>query len=142
MNPAGSVLLERDARLAGHCREGFRRTCEESAYRTAVLERLRPELDGAPDDLWAAIPWTWAVLLGGERPRGGVLTGAVVEAAAVLREWLGGDESIETLRARWSATGAAPLALGSTLRSHPFPDLRAWSIRPRFAVSSSTPHDL
>ena len=97
-----------------------------------MLARLGPDLARAPGDLWDAIPWTWAVALGGEPPRAGAMAGAVVEVAAALREWLRGEEALEALEARCAGRG---LALGSTLRSHPFPDLRAWSIRPMFAAS-------
>jgi hypothetical protein len=125
---ARDALAEREGRLARHCREGFQLTQREPAYRMTVLARLCPDLERAPDDLWTAIPWTWTVSLGGELPKTGALAAAVTEAAAVLREWFPGDEPIEELRARWNATPAAQLALGSTLRSHPFADLRAWSI--------------
>jgi hypothetical protein len=140
MNAAARrAILERDARLVAHAREGFRRVWDEPAYRAVVLARLKPLLAADPDDLWAAIPWTWAVALGGDLPRAGLLAGGVATAAALLRSFLGGDEPLESLEARWSATAAAQLGLGSTLRSHPFPDLRTWSIRPMFAASSSTP---
>jgi hypothetical protein len=133
-------ILARDARLVAHAREGLRRAWEEPAYRAAVLARLRPQITSAPDDLWVAIPWTWTVALGGEAPRAGSLSSAVLEAGRLLRAFLEGEEPLEALEARWSATGAAQLGLGSTLRSHPFPDLRTWFIRPMFAASSSTPH--
>jgi hypothetical protein len=140
MNAAArKALADRDARLVAHAREGLRLAREEPAYHAAVLARLGRELGRDPEDLWDAIPWTWAVALDGEPPRAGAMATAVVEAARLLRSFLGGEEPLEVLEARWSATAAAPLGLGSTLRSHPFPDLRAWSIRPVFAASSSTP---
>jgi hypothetical protein len=141
MNAAArKALADRDARLVAHAREGFRLAREEPAYRATVLARLSPELGRDPEDLWDAIPWTWAVALEGEPPRAGPVVAAVVEGARQLRSFLLGDEPLEALEARWCASSAAQLALGSTLRSHPFPDLRAWSIRPVFAASSSTPH--
>jgi hypothetical protein len=140
MNAAARrALADRDARLVAHAREGFRLARAEPAYRATVLARLGPELGRDPEDLWDAIPWTWAVALDSEPPRAGPMVAAVVEAARQLRSFLGGDEPLEAIEARWSATAAARLGLGSILRSHPFPDLRAWSIRPMFAASSSTP---
>jgi hypothetical protein len=137
---AQKALAARDARLAGHSREGFRLACDDPVYRAAVLARLAPELGPGPEDMWDAIPWIWAIALGGEPPAQGAMAGAARIAAALLGEWLGGDEPLDALEARWRASAAAPLGLGSTLRSHPFPDLRTWSIRPMFAASSSTPH--
>jgi hypothetical protein len=140
MNIAGSkALAERDARLVAHAREGLVLARREPAYRASVLGRLRPELTRDPEDLWEAIPWTWAVALDAEPPRTGPMADAIVEAARLLRSLLLGDEPLGAIEAHWSTTAAAPLGLGSTLRSHPFPDLRAWSIRPMFAASSSTP---
>jgi len=122
-----------------HAREGLRLARDEPAYRATVLARLGSELGRDPVDLWGAIPWTWAVALEHDPPGVGPMAVAIVEGARLLRSFLGGEEPLEALEARWSATAAAPLGLGSTLRSHPFPDLRAWSLRPRFAASSSTP---
>jgi len=140
MNAAARrAIHERDTRLAAHAREGLRRARTEPAYRAIVLDRLRPELAAEPDDLWTAIPWTWAVAAGGEPPHRGSLAGAVVEAAACLASFCEGDEPLEALESRWNTRRSAQLCLGSTLRSHPFPDLHTWSIRPMFAVSSSTP---
>ena len=136
MNPAArTVLAAREARLAAHAREGFYRARDEPAYRATVLARLDRELGREPEDLWAAIPWIWAVVLGGEPPRAGAMAGAVVEAARLLRAFLEGSEPVPALEARWNGTSSAKLGLGSTLRSHPFPDIRAWSIRPMFAAS-------
>jgi hypothetical protein len=141
MNAAAQkALAARDARLVAHSREGFRLVQDDLAYRSAVLARLAPELGEGPEDMWTGIPWIWATALGGEPPTRGAMAGAARAAAALLREWLGGDELLDALETRWRASAAAPLPLGSTLRSHPFSDLRAWSIRPRFAASSSTPH--
>lgn len=139
MNAAArKALADRDARLVAHAREGLRLARDEPTYRATVLARLGPGLGRDPEDLWEAIPWTWAVALDREPPGAGPMAAAIVEGARLLRSFLGGEEPLEALEARWSAT-AAGLGLGSTLRSHPFPDLRAWSIRPMFAASSSTP---
>ncbi len=133
MNEAArQTLAHRDARLVAHAREGLRLARAEPAYRATVLARLGPELGRAPEDLWDAIPWTWAVALDGEAPEAGALAAAVVEGARLLGAFLAGEEPLEALEARWSTSAAARLGLGSTLRSHPFPDLRAWSIRPPF----------
>jgi hypothetical protein len=139
MIDAGEASAARETRLAGHCREGYRLATNDPEYRDNVLARLRPELTRLPDDLWAAIPWIWARLLGGELPASGAMVMAVREAAEVLREWLRDDAPLEALELRWNATAACHLGLGSTLRSHPFADLRAWSIRPRSAALSSMP---
>lgn len=140
MNAAAQkALAARDARLAAHSREGFRLVHDDPAYRSAVLARLAPELGQGPEDMWSSIPWIWATALGGEPPARGAMAASTRVAAALLCEWLGGDEVLDALETRWQASAAAPLPLGSTLRSHPFPDLRAWSIRPMFAASSSTP---
>jgi hypothetical protein len=140
MNAAARKALEaRDARLAAHAREGLRMARREPAYRATVLARLHPELAESPDDVWTAIPWIWAVAAGGELPRSGSLSAAVVDAAALLASFAEGDEPLEALESRWSTRSMSELCLGSTLRSHPFPDLRTWSIRPMFAASSSTP---
>jgi hypothetical protein len=134
MSAARDALVAREARLARHCREGSELTRRDPAYLAVVVARLRPELDRAPDDLWSAIPWIWTVTLGGGLPAGGALRAAVAEAAVLLREWLSGDAPLEALDARWSTSTAAELGLGSTLRSHPFADLRAWSLRPPSAA--------
>ena len=121
-------------RMRRHCREGYRLAQREPTYRAIVLERLRLELEASPDDLWAAIPWVWALSLGGAAPRVGALAAAVSEASSILVAWLAGDEPIEALKRSWNDAVGAQLALGSTLRSHPFADLRAWSIRPTSAA--------
>jgi hypothetical protein len=95
-----------------------------------------------PDNLWTAIPWIWTVTLGGALPEAGALAAAVNDAATLLREWLSGDDPLEALDSRWNASTAAELGLGSTLRSHPFANLRVWFIRPRPTASSSTPPGL
>ena len=128
------MLAERDARIARHCREGFQLAQSDPAYRTTVLARLQPDLDRAPEDLWAAIPWIWTVSLGGELPENGALAAAIDAGASVLREWFAGEETIAALKSRWNTAVADQLGLGSTLRSHPFADLRAWSTRPPSAA--------
>lgn len=130
MFDARAALSERDARLAGHCREGYRLALRDSAYRAIVLDRLRVELGAASEDLWAAIPWIWVVSLGAPAPLTGALASAVADAARILGEWLAGERPFDALKQGWNEEVGAKLALGSTLRSHPFADLRAWSIRP------------
>jgi hypothetical protein len=136
---AREVIAAREARLGGHCREGYRLATSDPEYRAHVLARLRPELARPPGDLWAAIPWIWALSLGGDSPASGAMATAVKAAAGVLGDWLRDDTPYEALEPRWNATAACHLGLGSTLRSHPFADVRAWSIRPRSAASSSMP---
>lgn len=134
MTTAREALAEREARLAGNCREGYRLAQRDPAYRTAVLTRLQHELSAAPDDLWVAIPWTWTSVLGGTPPEMGALGPAVRKAASVLSAWFASDELIDALKLRWNEAVGDQLALGSTLRSHPFADLRSWSIRPPSAA--------
>lgn len=131
---ARQALAEREARLAGHCREGYRLAQREPAYRANVLSRLRADLGAGPDDLWSAIPWVWVVSLGGAAPQVGALAAAVSEGASILAKWLAGDGPLDALKRSWDEAVGAQLALGSTLRSHPFADLRSWSIRPPSAA--------
>jgi hypothetical protein len=53
MNAAAErAFAAHDARLAAHCREGFRLVRDDPAYQAVVLARLVPELGCGPDDLW------------------------------------------------------------------------------------------
>lgn len=133
LRPMSSILLARDARLASHAREGFALALAEPEYRSSVLARLVPALVARPDDLWDAIPWLWAAALGLQAPSDGRMAAAVHEAAPSFTAWLLGEEPLSTLERHWAQQFG--LAAGSTLRSHPFADLRSWSIRPKFAAS-------
>ncbi len=136
MSAGRDALAERDQRLFAHCREGYRLARRDASYRANVLERSSRELPDAPDDLWKAIPWVWTVTVGGAPPRAGPMSAAIDAAAALLAEELAGDEPFDVVRSRWAATPAlaTQLALGSIVRSHPFSDLRAWSLRPTSAA--------
>jgi len=96
------ALAEREARLAGICREGFLLAEHEPAYWTNVLARQGPELVNAPDDVWTSIAWTWAAVLGDEPPKTGALATDVKDAALSLRTWLAGEEPLDALRSRVS----------------------------------------
>ncbi|HZO14251.1 MAG TPA: hypothetical protein VFB62_13360 [Polyangiaceae bacterium] len=113
----------RDDRLSRHARQGYALALRDPGYRATVLERLSraPE----PRDLWTAIPWIWAATLG-EPPKEGALSSSAQLAAGELRTWLTSSESLGELRSRWQDT---PFDPGSTLRSHPFPDVHAWLLR-------------
>lgn len=132
------ALAQREIRLAELCREGFRLAEHDEGYKSVVLTRLHPELTVTPDDLWTAIPWIWAGALGAPPPATGLFAPAVIDAISVLCEWFSSDEPLDVLRSHWHARTGNRLALGSTLRSHPFADLRSWFIRPQFAASSLT----
>jgi hypothetical protein len=122
----------RSARLMAHCAEAVQLAAADPGYRAAVLERLRTE--GAPpaEDLWTAIPWVWRLVLDRDVRVPGKLDREVAAAAGVLREALLVCGTVSDLDSRWTAATGGALALGSTLRSHPFADLRAWSIRKQF----------
>lgn len=131
--------LEREARIVRHARAGMRCALSDAVYRTRVLLRLEPMLVGAPDDLFAAQPWLWAIALGAERSVTGALAVPIAAGAGLLREWLATDESSLVVLPRWSATTGGALDLASTLRSHPFADIVAWSIRTPSAAWCSMP---
>ncbi len=123
--------VDRLARKARHARDGYRQAMGEPEYRSGVLARLAPELGEGPTDLWTAISWTWSVCLGGSAPPDGACAADVVAAAAVLRVWFESDEPLAVLQSQWRERCGDRLALGSTLRSHPFPDVYTWSFRVR-----------
>lgn len=95
----------------------------DAAYRERVLARL--DSSSPPTDLWAAIDWTWSVVLGGARPEG-PLAAVIVAGADVLVALLRGDESA---RALWASETHDALSLNSTLSSHPFAEQTAWLLR-------------
>jgi hypothetical protein len=125
-------LAARDERIAEHCREGFALTQRDPTYHAAVRARLQPDLVLPAEDLWTAIPWIWACVLGAESARG-ALASQVESGALLLRTWLVSDSSLPSLELSWTALAGKSLSLGSAMRSHPFSDLRAWSIRATFA---------
>ena len=124
-------LASRDARLIRHCREGHRLARRDLDYRASVLARLRLDQDRPPVDLWTAIPWTWTASLGGE-VEDGALAAVVRSAGRALGGWLEGDEELGVLEHSWRHAADEYLDLGSTLRSHPYVDALAWSLRTQF----------
>lgn len=127
-------LADREARLVGHCRAGIRRALAEKAYRDVVLARLEPHLTTAPVDLFQAQAWTGAAALGHDVVASGLLAAPIAAGGSVLRDGLLGDDPIAVVRARFDAATSGALDLDSTVRSHPFADLLAWSLRTPFAA--------
>ncbi len=128
------ALMERQARLVRHCRAGLRRILAEPAYREVVAARLAPFLVGQPANLFEAQPWTWAAAIGAGPTPAGPLGAPIVAGGAVLAAWLSTDAPIESAREDFQAATQGALDLDSTLRSHPFPDIHAWSLRTLFAA--------
>lgn len=94
-----------------------------------MAARLRPHLVGEPADVFQAQPWIWAAAIGDDAVAPGALAASIAAAGALIREWLATDEPIEAVRPRWEAAESSRLDLDSTLRSHPFADILAWSLR-------------
>ncbi len=99
-----------------------------------MLARLAPHLATAPSDLFQAQAWTWAAALGRDGGAPGPLAAPIAAAGSVLRDGLVGDDPIALLRDHFHAATSGALDLDSTLRSHPFADLLAWSLRAPFAA--------
>ncbi len=103
----------------------------DPAYCQRVLARLQPDLAAEPADLWDAVPWIWALALGHAAPP----SGRALDAAALsLRAALLSAEDPLSHQAQWQREHPE-LDWGSVLRSHPFCDLRSWSIRKIFHAS-------
>ncbi|MEJ7727896.1 MAG: hypothetical protein WKG00_01645 [Polyangiaceae bacterium] len=132
MDTRAAAHETRSARLFDHCRQAVQLAAVDAEYRDVVLERLRHDGGPSAEDLWSAIPWVWRLVLAPRSPVTGALHRQVEAAACVLREGLSMDTSPAMLDARWNTATQGTLALGSTLRSHPFADLRSWSIRKQF----------
>jgi hypothetical protein len=116
---------EAERRILRHARSGYALAIEDGAYLAIVRQRLAPSLEVEPINLWQAIDWTWAVALG-FTDGGGQMASAIDAAADTLKELLAGDDSAAV---RWASATGDLLSLGSTLRSHPFPDQASWSLR-------------
>lgn len=96
--------------------------------------RLARHLATAPAHLFEAQAWTWAAALGHDVSAAGPLAASIAAGAAVLRDGLSGDDPIARVRSRFDAVTSGALDLDSTLRSHPFADLHAGSLRTPFAA--------
>ena len=125
---------EREARIRRHARDGFRLARSDDSYRDVVISRLTRWMIIDPSGLFAAQPLLWALALGVEHTPKGQLAKEIADGAATLREYLLGDAPSEDVLVRWKQVTHGKLDLSSTLRSHPFPDLLAWSLRPPSAA--------
>ena len=114
-----------EQRVIRHARRGYALALTDDAYRARVSERLAPALVREANDMWEAIDWTWACMLGLGHPRGPLAT--EIEHAAKMLERLLVGEDIDAIT--WAKLTEEKLSLGSTLRSHPFPDQAAWLLQ-------------
>jgi hypothetical protein len=128
------TIAERDDRLLAHCREGLELARRIPEYRHVVLARLAPDLAVLPDDLWTAVPWIWAVALDAAPPAYGARAEDVTSVGSAFARSLSEGASLEDVRGIFRSACGSRCDPGVVMRSHPFPDLRAWSLRTMLGV--------